>query len=239
MFYGLITNFTYDNFRELLEQKDYDNFIYNCYYCFNQDEILDYLEKTLHTNNFVVNYIYIRNRYQLGHFKDPDVVRKCLSLAFRTIFIVMSHINICNEINKKFDILDVLIRKFEDKFKSYVTADIVEFSINLAKKDFLTFVDQMSSNITANGSPIIGKKNLDLPEPQLICNFIEGAWRYPALKYIKLDENSEKENENKFIKNYSARCQKYYDAYQYTLDKLRKILLEYESNGVFDMVKYF
>ncbi len=242
MFYNNATTFTYDSFKDLLQNEDYDKLINDCYYSSNQEDILLYLEKNLFLNNFIINYIYVRNSYQLGKFKDPDIIRKCLSISLRTIFIVVAHINICNEINRKFDVLDILIKKIEEKFKNYITIDILDFCINLSKKEILTFIDTMSSNISLPGSPLFNnqhKKMLDLPDPQLICNITAGPWRYPAMKYTKFSDEIEIENSNKFIKNYSARCQKYYDAYQYVGEKLKLVRNDFETNSNFNLCKYF
>jgi len=241
MFYSSVSTFSYDDFKEMLQNEDYDKLIYNCYYCTNQEEILGFLERHLNSNNFILNYIYVRNSYQLGKFKDPDVVRKCLSISFRTIFIVVSHINICNEINRKFEVLDILIKKIEEKFKDTITLDVLDFCINLSKKDFLVFIDGMSGNISLVNVPVFqgNKKLLDLPEPQIICNITAGQWRYPAMKYTKFDEETEKSNSEKFIKNYSARCQKYYDAYHYVGEKLKLIRSDFAINHAFNLSKYF
>lgn len=239
MIYGLVSTFTYENFKELLDNEDYDNLIYNCYYSNNQEDILLYLEKHLSMNNFIINYIYVRNSHKLGKFSDPDIIRKCLTISLRTIFIVIAHITICSEINKKFEVLDILIKKFEEKFVNCLTLDTFDFCVNLTKKDILSFIDTMSSNISIPNSPIYhSKKLLDLPEPNYICNISAGAWRYPAMKYTKFSEEIEKQNKDKFVKNYSARCQKYYDAYQYVFDKLKLVRNDMGESG-FNLSKYF
>ena len=233
--------FSFDDFRESLQKEDYDNFIYNCYYSINQEEILLFLEKYLNQNNFIVNYIYIRNSHKLNKFSDPDNIRKCFSLALKTIFVIISHINICTEINKKFEVLDILIKKFDEKFSGLITKDILDFSINHSKKDILTLIDTMSSNISLI-SPLIPndkKKFLDLPEPQIICNISEGSWRYPAIKYVKFSDDIEKENCDKFIKNYSARCQKYYEAYEYINEKFKLVKNDFSNNNNLNLSKYF
>ena len=241
MFYNYPSTFSFDDFKESLQKEEYDNFIYNCYYSQNQEEILLFLEKYLNHNNFIINYIYIRNSHKLNKFSDPDNVRKCFSLALKTIFILISHINICSEINKKFEVLDVLIKKFDEKFSGFITNEIFEFSINHSKKDILAFIDTMSSNISLI-SPLIHndkKKFLDLPEPQIICNISAGSWRYPAIKFNKFIDDIEKENSEKFIKNYSTRCQKYYEAYQYISEKFKLVKNELSNNNILNISKYF
>jgi len=242
MFYSFVSTLTYDNFQELLQSENYDKLIYDCYYSSNQEEILGFLERHLYSNNFILNYIYVRNSFQLAKFKDPDIVRKCLSLAFRTILIVISHINICNEINRKFEVLDILIKKFDEKFNGYVTLDIFDFCSNLAKKDFLNFIDTMSGNISLPQIQLSSndrKKMVDLPEPHIICNITAGQWRYPAMKFNKYSDDIEKENSEKFLKNYSARCQKYYEAYQYISEKFKCIRNEVIANDEMNLSKYF
>jgi len=242
MLHGLRTTFTFDNFKELLKNEDYDSLIYNCYYCFNQEEILGYLDRHLNLNNFIINYVYIRNNYQLGKFSDPDILRKCLSLALKTIFIVLAHINICIEINRNFDILSIIVRKFDEKFKDIVKNDILHFAINNSKKEILCLIDTMSGNIALADSNLPGtdkRKMLDLPEPYLICNTVAGAWRYPALKYEKVAADVDKANNERFIKNYSARCQKYYEAYQFFGEKLNLCKTYFMENEVFDLIKIF
>lgn len=242
MIHGLITTFTLEKFKELLKDEDYDNLIYNCYYCYNQEEILGFLDKHLHLNNFIVNYVYVRNNFQLGKFNDPDVVRKCLTLALKTIFIVLAHINICVEINRNFEILGILVKKFEEKFKEIVRSDNFNFAMNMSKKDILTFIDTMSSNIALADANIPGhdkKKLLDLPEPYLICNCKAGGWRYPAIKYEMVGDDVNRTNGERFVRNYSGRCQKYYEAYHFFGEKLNMLRKDMEERGVMELSKFF
>lgn len=239
MFYGRVTTFTYENFKELLDKEDYNNLIYNCYYCSNQPEILGYLEKHLSHNNFIINYIYIRNSFNMGLFSDPDKLRKCSSLAFKTLFTVVCHINIFSELNKHFEVLDILIKKFDEKFNKFVTIDIFDFALNHSKKEMLNFIDTMSANISSSGTIITEKKKIDLPEPYLICNVTQGAWRYPAIKYIDKSDLMNIETNQKFIKNYSGRCQKYYEAYQYTCEKFNLVRNELINTNIFSLSKIF
>ena len=114
MLYGLITTFTLDDFRRLLKEERYDDLIYNCYYCNNQEEILGFLEKHLSMNNFILNYVYIRNSYKLGYFGDKDILRKCFTLALRTIHILAMHISLCEDLNRNFEVFWLILEKFEE-----------------------------------------------------------------------------------------------------------------------------
>lgn len=239
--FSYFTTFTNNEFKELLAKEDYNNLIYKCYYSYNQKDILEFLEKHLNINNIIINYIYIRNNHKLGKFNDPDVLRKCATIAIKTIFIIVSHINICIEINKNFPVLQLFLKRFDDKFQGVMTLDIFDFAVNQAKKDILNFIDGMTSNINLVNSPTINeiKKRLDLPEPYIICNINGGGWRYPAITYV---ERTQEENGNlnsKFISNYSARCQKYYEAYQYASDKFNLIRANYVEKQVLSLAFQF
>jgi len=230
MLHGLITTFTFEDFKRLLHEEKYNELIYNCYYCSNKTDIILFLEKHLHLNNLIINYVYIRNNYKIGNFSNKDILTKCLILAYKTIYIIVCHISLCIDINIHFDILNIILRKFEEKFRGYVDGHIIEYAMNQSNKEMLQFIDAMSQNITY---PNENKIYLDLPNPELVSNIIEGRWSYPSLYYI--------ENKRciKFIKNYSGRCQKYYESYQYVSEKLKKVFDNYLEYKVFEVSKYF
>ena len=242
MLYGYFTTFTLEDFKKLLKEEKYDELIYNCYYCNNQEDILGYLEKHLSMNNFILNYVYIRNNYQQGHFEDRDVLRKCLTLAFRTIYILVCHINLYGDINKRFEVLEIICNKFDEKFRQYVDLEVLKFAVEQSKKDMLNFVDAMSVNINVNGSPLLvndKKKYLDLPEPYIIFNIKRGSWRYPALKYeVKTQEENQRLN-NLFFSNYSGRCQRYYESFQLVNEKLKSLFLYFEKQNEFSLTRMF
>ena len=89
MFYGYYKNFSYEDFKQYLLDKNYNDLINNCYYSPNKDDIFGYLETHLQLNNFIINYVYVRNHYQYGNFKNKDYVgyaqmsyeKKCLWTA--------------------------------------------------------------------------------------------------------------------------------------------------------------
>lgn len=240
MLYGLITTFTLDDFQRLLREEKYDDLIYNCYYCNNQEEILGFLEKHLSMNNFIVNYVYIRNSHRMGYFSDKDILKKCFTLALRTVHILAMQINLSEELNRKFDVLGIVLDKFDEKFGVYMDEEVLKFGVEHSKKEMLNFVDAMSININVNGSPQCSKKKyLDLPEPYIICNVSRGAWRYPALKYESKGVDMDREINRRFISNYSGRCQRYYDAYRYVNEKVKKLVMDFSLTGKLGLKKAF
>jgi hypothetical protein len=230
MFYGYYKNFSYDEFKQNLMDRKYNELINGCYYSPNKDDILGYLENNLHLNNFIINYVYIRNHYQNGNFKNTDIVKKCLVIAFKTIYILFCHIHLCLDINRQFDIIQLILRKFEEKFRGYVDDNCIDFALSESNKEILEFIDKMSGNIQF---PSDKKKYIDLPDPDLICHIVEGSWRYPAL-YYQVDMR-----DIKFIRNYSGRCQKYYEAFQYVSDRLRKVMDNFICSKIFELVHFF
>ena len=72
MFFGYYKNFAYEDFKQYLLDKKYNELINGCYYSSNQEDILGYLESHLHLNHFIINYVYVRNHYQNGNFKNKD-----------------------------------------------------------------------------------------------------------------------------------------------------------------------
>ena len=85
MLFGYYKHFAYEDFKQYLLDKKYNELINGCYYSPNQADIIGYLEDHLHLNNFIINYVYVRNHYQNGNFKNKDIVKKCLSIALKTI----------------------------------------------------------------------------------------------------------------------------------------------------------
>jgi hypothetical protein len=230
MFYGYYKNFSYDEFKQNLMDRKYNELINGCYYSPNKDDILGYLENNLHLNNFIINYVYIRNHYQNGNFKNTDIVKKCLVIAFKTIYILFCHIHLCLDINRQFDIIQLILRKFEEKFRGYIDDNCMDYALLESNKEILEFIDKMSGNIQF---PSDKKKYIDLPDPDLICHIVEGSWRYPAL-YYQVDMR-----DIKFIRNYSGRCQKYYEAFQYVSDRLRKVMDNFICSKIFELVHFF
>jgi len=239
MLYGLITTFTLDDFRLMLREERYDDLVYNCYYCNNQEEILGFLEKHLSMNNFIINYVYIRNCHKLGYFSDKDILRKCFVLALRTVHILAMHINLSEELNRRFDVFGLILEKFDEKFGGYMDENVMRFGLEHSKKEILNFVDAMSVNISVSGSPNGRRRMLDLPEPYLICNVSRGSWRYPALKYESGGKDIDRKLNEKFVSNYSGRCQRYYDAYRYVNERLKEMEVDYGLTGRLGMRKAF
>jgi hypothetical protein len=134
------------------------------------------------------------------------------------------------DINRQFDIIQLILRKFEEKFRGYVDDNCIDFALSESNKEILEFIDKMSGNIQF---PSDKKKYIDLPDPDLICHIVEGSWRYPAL-YYQVDMR-----DIKFIRNYSGRCQKYYEAFQYVSDRLRKVMDNFICSKIFELVHFF
>ena len=105
MLFGYYKNFAYEDFKQYLLDKKYNELINSCYYSSNQEEILGYLESHLNMNHFIINYVYIRNHYQNSNFKNKDIVKKCLLVAFKTIYIIFCHMHLCLDINRQFKVL--------------------------------------------------------------------------------------------------------------------------------------
>jgi len=230
MFFRYYKNFTYDEFKQYLLEKKYNELINCCYYSPNQNEILEYLESNLNMNHFIINYVYVRNNYQMGNFKNKDIIKKCLLVALKTIYIIFCHVHICLDIHREFKVIELIIRKFEEKFRGYVDDECMEYAFAESNKQILEFIDAMSGNIQFQ---VDKKKYIDLPEPDLICHIVEGSWRYPSL-YYQVDLR-----DIKFIRNYTGHCQKYYEAYQYVSDRLKKVIDNYICSKRLELVHFF
>ena len=72
---------------------------------------------------------------------------------------------------------------------------------------------------------------MDLPEPYIICNVSRGKWRYPAIKYESRELGENERLNRKFVSNYSGRCQRYYDAYRYVDERLKRVVVDFTVNG--------
>ena len=88
----------------------------------------------------------------------------------------------------------------------------------------------MSANIQFQ---VDKKKYVDLPDPDLLCHIVEGSWRYPSL-YYQVDLR-----DIKFIRNYTGRCQKYYEAFQYVSDRIKKVMDNYICSKKLELVHFF
>lgn len=230
MFFRYYKNFTSDEFKQYLLEKKYNELINCCYYSPNQNEILEYLESHLNMNHFIINYVYVRNNYQMGNFKNKDIVKKCLLVALKTIYIIFCHVHLCLDIHREFKVIELIIRKFEEKFRGYVDDECMEYAFAESNKQILEFIDAMSNKIQFQ---VDKKKYIDLPEPDLICHIVEGSWRYPSL-YYQVDLR-----DIRFIRNYTGHCQKYYEAYQYVSDRMKKVIDNYICSKRLELVHFF
>ena len=230
MFFNYYKNFTYDEFKQYLLEKKYNELINGCYYSPNQNEILEYLESHLNMNHFIINYVYVRNNYQMGNFKNKDIVKKCLLVALKTIYIIFCHVHLCLDIHREFKVIELIIRKFEEKFRGYVDDECMEYAFAESNKQILEFIDSMSNKIQFQ---VDKTKYIDLPEPDLICHIVEGSWRYPSL-YYQVDLR-----DIKFIRNYTGHCQKYYEAFQYVSDRMKKVIDNYICSKRLELVHFF
>ena len=230
MLFGYYKHFAYEGFKQYLLDKKYNELINSCYYSSNQEDIMGYLESHLHLNHFIINYVYVRNHYQNGNFKNKDIVKKCLLIALKTIYILFCHVHLCLDIHRQFNAVEIIIRKFEEKFRGYVDDECMDYALSESNKQILEFVDGMSGNIQFQ---VEKKKYTDLPDPDLICHIVEGSWRYPSL-YYQVDLR-----DIKFIRNYTGRCQKYYEAFQYVSDRLKKVMDNYICSKTLELVHFF
>ena len=165
-------------------------------------------------------YFLVRS-YHLSKFDNnrSDTVRQAFIMALKSIILAMIHISCCNEINKTFEIVNILSYKYDEKFKGYLTENIFEECI----KEVYEYFDQKFKIDIRNIDNSEPKS--DFPNPYWIYNCIKGGWRQSAIQ-CHYNQSELEYIKKKFINNYSDSCEKRFLAFEQSKEKI-SIVLEY------------
>ena len=88
---------------------------------------------------FVIRYYY-QNNFDNAR---SDTVFNAWKMALKSLILSMMYISTCKEINKRFYIIDILTKKYEEKFSNLITPKIFEQSLQSV---FKYFKKKMDSN---------------------------------------------------------------------------------------------
>ena len=132
------------------------------------------------------------------------------------------------EINKSFDIVNILTAKYDEKFKDYLTVKI--FEDYYQKYMNILFKFKVKYNIIH--TPISS-----FPEPWTY-NCSRGGWGESAIQCY-YDEEEIKYVKKNFIETYSDACQKRFVAFEQSKEKIKLILENFKKNKILELEKGF
>ena len=185
-------------------------------------------------NGHIPLWYYLVRSYHLTKFDNNryDTIRLAFKMALKSIIMAMIHISTCNEINKSFDIVNILTNKYDEKFKDYLTSDIFEDCLN----DVYEYFD---NKFKKEIQQIDNKEQVSsFPLPYWTYNCSKGGWGQSAIQcyYNEEEINYIKKN---FIENYSDACQKRFVAFEQSKEKIKIILDNLKKNKYLELEKGF
>ena len=153
-------------------------------------------------------------------------------MALKSIIMAMIHISTCIEINKSFDIVNILTTKYDEKFKDYLTEKIFEDCLS----EVYEFFDQKFKVEIQNIDSSNPKSSF--PDPYWTYNCSRGGWGQSAIQCY-YDENEINYIKKNFMDNYSEACQKRFIAFEQSKEKIKLILDNLKKNNVLELEKGF
>ena len=153
-------------------------------------------------------------------------------MALKSIIMSMIHISTCIEVNKSFDIVNILTSKYDEKFKDYLTVKIFEDCLIDVYEYFdLKFKKEIQDIDSSDPISVF-------PEPYWSYNCSKGGWGQSAIQcyYNEEEINYIKKH---FIENYSDACQKRFIAFEQSKEKIKLILDNLKSNDILELEKGF
>jgi hypothetical protein len=215
-----------------LKIQNYANIIKTLYES-NSNDAYEWTLKNCEDGHVPLLYFLVRS-YHLTKFDNNryDTIRCAFKMALKSLIMAMIHISTCNEVNKSFDIVNILTVKYDEKFKDYLTAKIFEECLPEVYEFFeLKFKTEIQNIDNTNPTS-------SFPEPYWTYNCSRGGWGQSAIQcYYNEDEiNYIKKN---FIENYSDACQKRFMAFEQSKEKIKIILDNLRDNNVLELEKGF
>jgi hypothetical protein len=217
---------------QYLKNQNYSNII-KILYNSNSNDAYEWTLKNCEDGHVPLLYFLVRS-YHLTKFDNNryDTIRCAFKMALKSIIMGMIHISTCIEINKSFDIVNILTAKYDEKFRDYLTVKIFEDCLSEVYEFFdLKFKSEIQ-NIDSS-TPVSS-----FPEPHWTYNCSRGGWGESAIQcyYDEEEINYVKKN---FIETYSDACQKRFIAFEQSKEKIKLILENLKKNNILELEKGF
>jgi hypothetical protein len=235
IFKNYILNKNIMDMEKLNEELKNQNYSYIIQTLYNSDpnNAYEWALKKCDDGHVPLWYFLVRS-YHLSTFDNNryDTIRQAFKMALKSLILAMIHISCCNEINKSFEIVNILSYKYDEKFSGYLTVQIFEECI----KEVYDYFDEKFKNDIKNidnTNPIS-----DFPDPYWVYNCIKGGWRQSAIQ-CHYNPNELDYIKKKFISNYSESCEKRFLAYEQSKEKISIILEYFKKNNCLELEKGF
>jgi hypothetical protein len=221
-----------ENLNKELDNQNYSNIIKTLYNS-NSNDAYEWTLKNCEDGHVPLLYFLVRS-YNLTKFDNNryDTIRCAFKMALKSIIMAMIHISTCIEINKSFDIVNILTTKYDEKFKDYLTEKIFEDCLS----EVYEFFDQKFKVEIQNIDSSNPKSSF--PDPYWTYNCSRGGWGQSAIQCY-YDENEINYIKKNFMDNYSEACQKRFIAFEQSKEKIKLILDNLKKNNVLELEKGF
>jgi hypothetical protein len=215
-----------------IKTQNYSNIIKTLYHA-NCNDSYEWTLKNCEDGHVPLWYFLVRS-YHLTKFDNNryDTIRCAFKMALKSIIMSMIHISTCIEVNKSFDIVNILTSKYDEKFKDYLTVKIFEDCLIDVYEYFdLKFKKEIQDIDSSDPISVF-------PEPYWSYNCSKGGWGQSAIQcyYNEEEINYIKKH---FIENYSDACQKRFIAFEQSKEKIKLILDNLKSNDILELEKGF
>ena len=215
-----------------LKNQNYSNIIKTLYNS-NCNEAYEWTLKNCEEGHIPLLYFLVRS-YNLTKFDNNryDTIRCAFKMALKSLIMSMIHISTCIEINKSFDIVNILTSKYDEKFKDFLTVKIFEDCLIEVYEFFDLKFKTDIQNIDSSDP------KSSFPEPYWTYNCSKGGWGQSAIQCY-YDHEEIKYIKKNFIDNYSDACQKRFIAFEQSKEKIKIILDNFKNNNILELEKGF
>ena len=101
------------------------SYVIQTLYTSNNNEAYEWALKKCDEGHIPLWYFLVRS-YHISKFDNNryDTIRQAFKMALKSLILSIIHISCCNEINKSFEIVNILSNKYDEKFRGYLTDQI-------------------------------------------------------------------------------------------------------------------
>ena len=183
-----------------LKSQNYYIIIKKLYECEQTNIAYEWALKKCDEGHVPLWYFVIRYYYQ-NNFDNArsDTIFNAWKMALKSLILSMMYISTCKEINKRFYIIDILTKKYEEKFSNLIDP---YWTYTCYKGGFLQSALQFRTNIPDSDLQTI-KNNFEI-EPVLIKDNMEEAIEQSKMKIYSILQHFKKTGKLELTKGFSG-----------------------------------
>ena len=208
-----------------LKSQNYYIIIKNLYECEQTNSAYEWALKKCDEGHVPLWYFIIRYYYK-NNFDNArgDTVFNAWKMALKSLILSMMYISTCKEINKRFYIIDILTKKYEEKFSNIITPKLFEQSLQSV---FKYFKKKMDSNYI-------------FPDPYWTYTCYKGGFLQSALQFRTNIPDSDLETiKNNFETEPILIKDNMEEAIEQSKVKIYSILQHFKKTGKLELTKGF